>query len=54
MKSKPTIAAIAAGAARWWIIWCVLFFTTFPLWRGAFVGTLRFVLEGLNNFGSGY
>lgn len=51
---SKSISAVVAGGARWWAVSTMLFFFTFPLWARPLLSVLRFVLEGLNNFGSGY
>jgi hypothetical protein len=51
---SKSVSAVVAGGARWWAVFTVLFFFTFPLWGRGLLAVLRFVLEGLNSFGSGY
>jgi hypothetical protein len=55
MNDKPkTIRHHISGMMQWWAFYMIVFFLTFPLWAPALVWTLKTVLEGLNNFGSGY
>lgn len=51
---KPSLGQIIAGTFRFWAVYCLVFFVTFPWWSHAFVAGLRFVLEGLNGFGQGW
>lgn len=48
---NPTFGQIVGGCVQWWIVYLVVFLFTFPLWSGAFLWTLKTVLEGLNSFG---
>jgi len=53
-KRPPSLAAFVAGGARWWVVFLFAFFLLFPFLGRPTVQALAFVLDGLNNFGSGW
>lgn len=51
---NPSLTRLLAGTARWWAVFTVLFFLTFPFWARPLLHALAFVLDGLNGFGAGW
>lgn len=54
MKNNASLSALAAGMVRWWAVFTVGFFLTFPLWARPLLAVLGFLLRGLNSFGDGW
>lgn len=52
-RATPTLGAHLRGCSQWGCFFTVVFFLTFPFWAPALLAAFKFVLEGLNNFGSG-
>ena len=50
---EPTMREVTAGCFQWWSLYLLAFLFTFPFWARPLLGAARYVLEGLNNFGSG-
>ncbi len=52
--TAPSFGAIFRGAVGWWAVFTVGFIVTLPVWGRPALGVLRFILDGLDSFGSGY
>lgn len=50
---NPPLTKLLAGGARWGAVFTVAFLCTFPFWARPMLAVLGFILEGLDNFGSG-